>query len=83
MQAAAGTIDRSQTRCALQLPEQDPDGPLPRQVPPPLLRTSLPEPRALCDPSETVTLRLPCSVTRPDRLPPSETTPLLMVTLYV
>jgi hypothetical protein len=73
---------QSQPRCALQLPEQAPEGPRPLQLPPPPFRDSRPDPCALPAPPETETLTLPFEETRPDMLPapPPETTPLLIVT---
>ena len=43
-------------RLALQTPAHAPEGPWPRQVPPPELRDSRPDPTAYCGPLETRTL---------------------------
>ena len=69
----------AQPRRALQLPEQLPCEPLPRQLPPPLLRESRPDPWALPGAPETDTLTLPLDVTRP-LAPLPEITPLLIHT---
>jgi hypothetical protein len=62
-----------QRRSAVQVPEQEPAEPMPRQLPLPLLRESRPVPLAPCDPADTRTLTLPLPLTRPfkftDRLP--------------
>ena len=51
------TITQAQPpRLALQVPAQAPEGPWPRQVPPPELRDSRPDPTAYCGPLETRTL---------------------------
>jgi hypothetical protein len=72
-----------QPRLALQEPEHLPCPPLPLQLPPPLLRESLPDPWAVPGPPDTVTLTEPLFDTRPEMLapPPPETMPLEMNTL--
>jgi hypothetical protein len=59
---------RAQPRLALHTPAQLPLGPCPRQLPPPVLRESRPEPMAYCGPLDTRTVTLPDGDTRPVRL---------------
>src|SRR6516164_8306303 len=59
---------RAQPRLALHTPAQAPLGPWPRQLPPPVLRDSRPEPTAYCGPLDTRTVTLPDGDTRPVRL---------------
>jgi hypothetical protein len=59
---------RAQPRLALHTPAQLPLGPWPRQLPPPVLRESRPEPSAYCGPLDTRTVTLPDGDTRPVKL---------------